>query len=355
MPIYKEGSLFFVKVCINGKQILRRKYLGRQIDTYERALLCERDLYIQYKECDVDYKINDLFNLFEEYLFKKLKETSAKRYLYTFNNVFKKYFENRNVSDITRSYCEFLNDSINNLPYKRIDIYIYVVKLFINFLSNYGCKINTSCFFKYKSSRTLPKKYNYYTYDEFKKLLEACKDDELYTLMFSLLFYYGLRIGELRGLQIKDFKKDRISINKELSNKGRFGGQEIFDPKTSSSYRDYPYVSNIHDLEYDVIMIFGFLPNDYIFAPGYKKVIGETTIRRKLEEYCKIAKIKVIKIHEFRHSCATFLFNQNVDPKDIASWLGHSSVDTTLRVYSHLLPVRKENVKKVFDIYDIKH
>ena len=56
-----------------------------------------------------------------------------------------------------------------------------------------------------------------------------------------------------------------------------------------------------------------------------------------------------IKIHEFRHSCATYLINKNVDPKDIASWLGHSSVDITLRVYAHLLPVRKEKVKNVIN------
>ena len=93
--------------------------------------------------------------------------------------------------------------------------------------------------------------------------------------------------------------------------------------------------------------------NDYIFINvKKKKVIGETTIRRKLDEYSNKAKIQRIKIHEFRHSCATYLINRDVDPKDIASWLGHSSVDTTLRVYAHLLPLRKENVKKAFDKKD---
>lgn len=65
--------------------------------------------------------------------------------------------------------------------------------------------------------------------------------------------------------------------------------------------------------------------------------------------YCNKANLKVIKIHEFRHSCATFLINQDVDPKDIANWLGHSSPDITLRYYAHLLPVRKEKVKEVIN------
>jgi len=244
MPIYKSENKYYVIVSINGKKICRRKYLGRSIDSKEMALNCERDLKIHYSDLQSDYKINDLFNLFEEYLFKKLKETSAKRYLYTFNNVFKKYFENRSISEITRSYCEFINDSINNLPYKRIDVYIYVVKLFINFLSNYGLKINPVVFYKYKSSRSIKNSYQFYSLDEFNKLISVI-DDSTYKLLFSLLFYYGLRIGELRGLQVKDFKNDRLSINKELSNKSRFGGQVILDPKTSTSFRYYPLLKNI--------------------------------------------------------------------------------------------------------------
>jgi integrase len=349
MPIYKNENKYYVIVSINGKKICRRKYLGRSIDSKEMALNCERDLKIHYSDLQNDYKINDLFNLFEEYLFKKLKETSAKRYLYTFNNVFKKYFENRSVSEITRSYCEFINDSINNLPYKRIDVYIYVVKLFINFLSNYGLKINTVVFYKYKSSRSIKNSYQFYSLDEFNKLISVI-DDSTYKLLFSLLFYYGLRIGELRGLQVKDFKNDRLSINKELSNKSRFGGQVILDPKTSTSFRYYPLLKNIEKLLKLVIDEKKLKSNDYLFINDKReKVIGETTIRRKLEEYCFKAKVKVIKIHEFRHSCATYLINNNIDPKDIANRLGHSSVDTTLRVYAHLLPVRKESIKKLFE------
>lgn len=37
MPIYKEDNKYFVKICINGKQILRRKYLGRIINYSDAA------------------------------------------------------------------------------------------------------------------------------------------------------------------------------------------------------------------------------------------------------------------------------------------------------------------------------
>ena len=66
-------------------------------------------------------------------------------------------------------------------------------------------------------------------------------------------------------------------------------------------------------------------------------------------EYSSKANIRSIKVHEFRHSCATYLINKNVDPKDIINRLGHSSVNTTLTIYAHLLPVRKVNIKKLLN------
>lgn len=351
MPIYKEEeNKYFVKICINGKQILRRKYLGRTINSFDMASQCEKDLTLRYKERLGDYEISDLFNLFEEYLFKRYKETSAKRYLYTFNYSIKGYFINRKVSDITSTYCEFINDSINILKIKSKRNLIFITKTFILFLSDYGCKVNINKFYVYKESRTNKKEFNYYTLEEFNRLLN-CIDKNEYKLLFSLLFYYGLRCGELRALQVKDFLKDKISINKEISNKGRFGGQIILDPKSSSSFRFYPYVVNIHDLFNLVVEEKHLKKNDFLFKSSFTnhKVIGETTIKRMLVYYCNKANLKVIKIHEFRHSCATFLINQDVDPKDIANWLGHSSPDITLRYYAHLLPVRKEKVKEVIN------
>ena len=133
---------------------------------------------------------------------------------------------------------------MNNLNYKAVEPYIFLAKSFITFLSNYGCKINTSIFFKYKKSITQRVKYNFYTIEDFKKLVDVIFDIQD-KLIFSLLFYYGLRVGELRALKVSSFMDDKVFIEYELSNKGRFGGQKIFNTKTSSSVRYYPYVKDI--------------------------------------------------------------------------------------------------------------
>ena len=78
----------------------------------------------------------------------------------------------------------------NNLKYKGIEIYLFLAISFINFLNNYGLEINTSFFYKFKSSKTFRPKHNFYTLKEFNRFINVIHD-ALDLLMFNLLFYYG--------------------------------------------------------------------------------------------------------------------------------------------------------------------
>lgn len=352
MSIYKQSGKYVVKVCINGKQILRRKYLGRTILDKDTALACEKDLFIKYSEKQKDYCIDDLFNLFEEYFFKRYKETSATNNLLIFNKHIKKYFVCRNISEITRSYLIYICDSINYLPYKDIHKLVFLTQTFLDFLSSYGLSYSKGLIFVYKSSRLKVKsEKKIYTLEQFLKFYDVLETNEE-RLMFSLFFYYGLRCGELRGLKVEDFYNDRILIDKEISNKTRFHTQELFDVKTSKSVRYYPYVNNIKEL-FDIVVKENKLKKkDFVFKSRNKnkKVIGETTIKRLIDKYSFKAKLPYsLTPHEFRHSCVSYLINQGVDVKFVANWIGHSSSRVTEEVYSHILPTKKEEVASAFD------
>lgn len=348
MPVYfdKKNNTYYVKVFINGRQLLKRKYQDLPIFNKDVALKCEKELLIEYSTSDNIF-IPDLFCIFENYLYKKYKETSAKRYYSLFKLYIRTYFINKFVSNITSSYLMQINDSINELSYKRIKDIIFLLKVFLKFLKTYNLNYSESLLFEFKKSAPNNKKYNIYTKTQFDLLISVI-DDLRYVLLFSLLFYYGLRIGELRGLTVSDVTSGRVSINKELSNKGRYGSQKLFSCKTNSSIREYPYVANLEYLINTYVSINGLKVNDYLFKSN-NCVIGETTIRNHLIKYCNVAHLPVIKLHEFRHSCASYLINNGIDPLDIASWLGHSDVTTTLRVYSHLLPLRKQNVANLLN------
>ena len=359
MSIYKENGRYIVKVCINGKQILRRKYLGKSILDKKSAQACEKDLYISYGDVQKDYEINDLLNLYDDYIFKRYKETSSFTNMTVFNKHIKKYFVDRMISNLSRNYLTFACDQINNSSYKDIHKLIFVAQTFINFLNLYGLKESSNILFVYKNNR-VNKRINkrIWTGEQFLKFYNCLETNEE-RLLFSLLFYYGLRIGELRALKVEDFYSDRVYIYKELTNKTRSRGQKVLTTKTSSSVRYYPYVNNIKELKDLVVKEKNLKKNDFIFIKrinlkDYKnKVIGESTIRRLINKYSEKANLDYsLTPHEFRHSCVTFLINKNVDVKYISSWVGHSSSRVTEEVYGHILPIKKEKVAEEFSSFD---
>lgn len=88
----------------------------------------------------------------------------------------------------------------------------------------------------------------------------------------------------------------------------------------------------------------------YVVFGEFHDHISTTTLDRKYAEYVKAAKVKKIRLHDFRHSHASYLINRNTIPSVVAKRLGHKDVGTTLNIYSHLYPsTEKEAVLKMED------
>lgn len=60
----------------------------------------------------------------------------------------------------------------------------------------------------------------------------------------------------------------------------------------------------------------------------------ETTIQSKKNYYCKLANVKQIRIHDFRHSCASLLINQGASISLVSKFLGHTNITITLNTYT---------------------
>ena len=82
----------------------------------------------------------------------------------------------------------------------------------------------------------------YFTYDQFKKFLSV-EDDLKYRTIYEILYYCGLRRGELRGLTWKniDFNNKTLSIKKQITDRsGTVKDFHFSSPKTKSSIRTLP-------------------------------------------------------------------------------------------------------------------
>ena len=165
--------------------------------------------------------------------------------------------------------------------------------------------------------------------------------------MFNTLFFTGLRKGEALALKFDDILNNQLNINKSLT-KEFFNGKRIeITPKTKGSIRkvfiDKKLKKELLNLKKHYYNLYGFFDNNFYVFGGVKP-IATTTLERKKNTYCELANVKIIRIHDFRHSHATMLYDKNVNIKIIQARLGHSSISTTLNTYVH---IDKEKEKRV--------
>ena len=67
------------------------------------------------------------------------------------------------------------------------------------------------------------------------------------------------------------------------------------------------------------------------------------------EKFAEIAKVKKIRIHDFRHSHASLLANNGINIQEIARRLGHTNIEITWNIYSHLYPQQEEKAVEILN------
>ncbi len=179
---------------------------------------------------------------------------------------------------------------------------------------------------------------NYWTLEEFKKFINCVTDEQL-KLAYNILYWCGLRKGELFALTKKDidFESRTLNINKSLQ---RINKQDIITtPKTVKSNRKIIVPDFLlNDIKTYVSKLFNLQETELIFClTTYKLSFA-------LDKICKEQGLKRIKIHDLRHSHASLLVEMGVNPLLIAERLGHENVQTTLNIYSHLYPDKQKEV-----------
>ena len=187
----------------------------------------------------------------------------------------------------------------------------------------------------------------YYNVDEIKQLLELTKDDEIY-LIILITAYYGLRRSEVLGLRWSavDFTAGTVTINHTVhpSEDGPVGEDRL---KTESSYRTLPLLPVIRDAlirhreqqeEYRKIMRSAYRKDysEYICLDALGRLYDPDFVTNHFKTLLKKHKLKQIRFHDLRHSCASLLVAQGVSMKLIQEWLGHSDMATTANIYSHV-------------------
>lgn len=176
-------------------------------------------------------------------------------------------------------------------------------------------------------------------------------DKEKYKYLFILLFYTGIRLGEALALTWNDYKDNCISITKSLTRKTNKGTYEIKDTKTVSSIRDIELGNNLSSIldtfKKQERSIRGFNKNWFMF--GRLAPLPYTSIEREKNNAIKKANVRKIRIHDFRHSHASNLIANGVNIVAVSKRLGHSDINMTLSIYTHLMKDTEEKIIAYID------
>lgn len=80
----------------------------------------------------------------------------------------------------------------------------------------------------------------------------------------------------------------------------------------------------------------------FVFGNVYP--LADTTIQKRKNTNCIKANVKQIRIHDFRHSCASLLINKGASIALVSKYLGHSDIATTLNIYSHMFKSELQDI-----------
>ncbi|ONH63773.1 Tyrosine recombinase XerC [Streptococcus parauberis] len=200
---------------------------------------------------------------------------------------------------------------------------------------------------------------NYWSIEEFKEFLNLFEPEEYnYQLLFTCLFFTGMRLGEALALTWNDidFTTQTIHITKSIYISK--GISYISTTKTKAGMRRITIHKRLNDELIDwkknqYKLLDNFVTGDINELQLFQNSPIVITKNATEKFYKKILKrdpnLKHIRIHDLRHSHASLLINQGEDYLVVKERLGHASITTTIDTYSHLYPSKQKSLADKLD------
>jgi integrase len=178
-----------------------------------------------------------------------------------------------------------------------------------------------------------------------------------YLTAYLLAILTGCRQGEILGLRWKDidFERKIIFVRQTLSHDGK----ELSNAtKTKASIRSISIPDVLirqlkkerkKCIENKLKFRSVYEDHDLVICTKHGKPVQSTNPIRAFKKDAKKVGLPVIRFHDLRHTHATMLIQQNINPKVIQERLGHARIGITLDIYSHVLPSMQQEVATKLD------
>ena len=353
MPAYKYtlkgGKIFWYANFYYTDWLGKKKHIcKRGFKTQREAKEFERLFLDKYSKTPTIQFSSLVENYFED-MSSRLKPTTLKGKRDVIEKKILPFFGHMQICRIDADLVRrWQNDLINyrkedGQPYAQT--YLHTINSQLSAIFNYAVKYYklgmNPCYVAGSIGESRASEMNFWTQDEFTHALQFEKKPS-YIIAFKLLFYTGMREGELLALTPEDFPRDEavMDVNK---NYAVVDGIEYFlTPKTKRSIRQVTIPDSLHTEVLEFIDSMCLEPDERIF---YFKKGG---LHSEFKRMIKRSGNKEIRVHDLRHSHAAMLVNMKFPIEEISHRLGHDSIKTTWDTYSHLYPgTDRELAKKI--------
>lgn len=191
-----------------------------------------------------------------------------------------------------------------------------------------------------------------------RKFVKAARKHRIGAL-FTVALAAGLRLGEALGLSWDDvdLRRGTLHVRRTLQ---RVDGELVFgEPKSERSVRTVQLpgvavqVLKRHRRNQNRERKEGstWRESGLVFTSTVGTPLDDRNVRRAFKEVLAAAHLQNMRIHDLRHTCATLLLAEGVNPRVVMETLGHSQVTLTLNTYSHVLPsVQKEAAERMDEV-----
>lgn len=343
MSVYKneKRGTWFVSFRYTDWDGTRKQKKKEGFRTKREALEFERE-FLKKQGGGTDMSFGSLVELYMEDCATRLRATTVANKQCLFDSKILPTFRSVAVRDITPTMIRRWQNSLLNDPAGYSQTYLKTINNQMSAVMNfairyYGLSKNPVVVcgpFGKKSASAM----QFWTRDEFRQFIEFVKKPAA-RLAFELLFWTGMRSGELLALTLDDvdFENARISITKTAT---QLNGETVINPpKTPKSNRVISVPRFLLALIRDYAdRLVDYEPHERLFYFTKHFLLYE------MKAACEASGVKKIRVHDLRHSHASLLIEMGFDPLLVSERLGHENIQTTLQTYSHLYPNKQEEV-----------
>ena len=345
MAVYKEEKTNTWRAVYrytdwNGE---RKQTQKRGFKTKREAQAWERE-QLNKSTADLDMTFRSFVELYTADMQTRLKENTWATKDHIIRTKLLPYFGKLKMCNITAQQIitwqnEMLNyKDENGKPYS--PVYLKTVHNQLSAIFNHAVRYYNLRENPCKKAGSMGKKKNremmFWTKEQYLKFAEVMMDKPQSFYAFEMLYWCGIREGELLALTPADFdfEKGTVSISKSYQ---RLNGQDLITtPKTEKSNRVITMPQFLTDEIQDYLkMLYGIGLDDRMFT------VTKSYLHREMDRGAKEAGVPRIRIHDIRHSAVSLLIDMGFSATAIADRVGHESIDITYN-YAHPVSVQAD-------------